>query len=291
MKKPNMRRVYAKARPSRIDAGTRNDVAALTRPEVFDRWNAGLRAAAEPANNVITIFDIIGEDYWSGGGFTAKRASAALRAIGTGDVEVHINSPGGDMFEGIAIYNILRDHPGNVHVKIFGIAASAASVIAMAGDTVEIGAASFLMIHNCWVVAQGNRHDMAETATYLEPFDAAMADVYASRTGQTREQVVQWMDAERYIGGTEAVELGFADSLLPSDFVKEDKEATQAAAKHNAARQAEIAMCSQMSRTDARALIKKLKGTANDAAQHDMLGAVDTQNAALAAALIKTLSK
>jgi ATP-dependent protease ClpP protease subunit len=95
---------------------------------------------------------------------TAKGVAAQLRAIGDRPVEVQINSPGGDMFEGFAIYNVLREHPQAITVKIMGMAASAASIIAMAGDTIEIGAASFIMIHNCEVVAVGNRHDMAETA-------------------------------------------------------------------------------------------------------------------------------
>jgi ATP-dependent protease ClpP protease subunit len=137
----------------------------------------------------------IGEDFWTGGGVTAKKVTAQLRAIGDRPVEVQINSFGGDMFEGIAIYNVLREHPQPVTVKVMGMAASAASIIAMAGDTVEIGAASFVMIHNCWVVAMGNRHDMIETAQWLEPFDFAMRDVYAARTGQKPDAVQKWLDA------------------------------------------------------------------------------------------------
>jgi ATP-dependent Clp protease protease subunit len=85
------------------------------------------------------MYDVIGEDFWSGGGVTVNRVDAALRQIGNQDVEVHINSPGGDMFEGIAIYNRLLEHPGKVTVKVLGLAASAASIIAMAGEEVLIG--------------------------------------------------------------------------------------------------------------------------------------------------------
>ena len=98
------------------------------------RWNSGVKAASED-DNTISILDPIGED-WYGNGVTSKRVSAALRAIGKTDVTVSINSPGGDYFEGLAIYNLLRDHPAKVTVKIVGIAASAASVIAMAADEV-----------------------------------------------------------------------------------------------------------------------------------------------------------
>nr|WP_256372528.1 head maturation protease, ClpP-related [Citrobacter sp. wls829] len=121
------------------------------------------------------------------------------------DVTVNINSPGGDMFEGLAIYNLLRDYEGKVTVKVLGIAASAASIIAMAGDDIQIGRGAFLMIHNCWVYAMGNRHDFAELANSLGPFDSAMADIYAVRSGLDMETVQKLMDAESYIGGSDAI--------------------------------------------------------------------------------------
>lgn len=124
-----------------------------TLPSALDRWNGGIKAAATDDNS-ISVFDVIGQDYW-GEGVTAKRIAGALRAMNGADVTVNINSPGGDMFEGLAIYNLLREYQGKVTVKVLGIAASAASVIAMAGDDIQIGRGAFLMIHNCWVVAMG----------------------------------------------------------------------------------------------------------------------------------------
>src|SRR3546814_20496049 len=112
-------------------------------------------------DNVITMFDSIGEDYWTGGGVTAKKLQSQLRAIGERDIEVHINSYGGDMFEGIACYNVLREHPQTVPVQVMGMAASDASIIAMAGDPIDIGAASFPMIHTSWVMAMGKLHTLA----------------------------------------------------------------------------------------------------------------------------------
>src|SRR5690606_26247503 len=132
--------------------------------------------------------------------------AAALRAMGAGPVTVNVNSPGGDMFEGLAIYNLLREHEGEVTVKVLGLAASAASIIAMAGDTVQIARAGFLMIHNCWVVAQGNRHDLREYAEMMEPFDAAMADIYSARTGLDATEVQKQLDAESWINGSAAIE-------------------------------------------------------------------------------------
>lgn len=152
-----------------------------TLPSALDRWDGGIKAAATDDNN-ISVFDVIGQDYW-GEGVTAKRIAGALRAMNGADVTVNINSPGGDMFEGLAIYNLLREYEGRVTVKVLGIAASAASIIAMAGDDIQIGRGAFLMIHNCWVYAMGNRHDFAELAQSLEPFDTAMADIYGARSG------------------------------------------------------------------------------------------------------------
>ena len=173
----------------------------------MERWNGGIRAARD-GDNSISIFDVIGADYW-GEGVTASRIAGALRSLGGADVTVNINSPGGDMFEGLAIYNLLREYDGKVTVKVLGLAASAASVIAMAGDDVQIGRGAFLMIHNCWVYAMGNRHDLAQIAADMEPFDKAMSDIYQARSGLDAATVEKMMDGETYIGGSDAVAKGF----------------------------------------------------------------------------------
>lgn len=263
MRKPKFK-VMAKDRPGALPVPADRSISAFTKPQVFERWSeeaSGVRAL-EVGDAVITMFDVIGEDWWTGGGITAKKVASQLRAIGDRPVEVQINSPGGDMFEGIAIYNVLREHPSPITVKVMGMAASAASVIAMAGDTIEIGAASFLMIHNCWVMAVGNRHDMAETSEWLEPFDRAMADVYAARTGGDRAKIEQWMDAETYMSGSVAIERGFADALLPSDQVTTDETAKAADRSVNELRATELTLVSAgMTRTQARERINKIKGT------------------------------
>jgi ATP-dependent protease ClpP protease subunit len=247
------------------------DVQAFTKPSVLDKWadeSAGVRALTT-GDNVIAMFDVIGEDFWSGGGVTAKKVAAQLRAIGDRAVEVQINSPGGDMFEGIAIYNVLREHPQPISVKVMGMAASAASIIAMAGDTVEVGAASFIMIHNCWVMAMGNRHDMRETADFLEPFDAAMVDVYAARSGQSPADIKKWMDAETFMSGSMAIERKFADALLPADQTKTD-DAAKASDRHfNELRGAERSfIAAGLPREEARARVDSIRGK-RDAAPVD----------------------
>lgn len=185
-------------------------------PSALDRWNPDVHAAASDEENTISVLEPIGSD-WFGEGVTAKRISGALRAIGKKDVTVTINSPGGDFFEGLAIYNLLRDHPAQVKVKIVGVAASAASVIAMAGDEIQIARAGFLMIHNTWVIAAGDRHTLRDAADWLEPFDAMAADIYAARTGQGTKDIAKMLDRETWIGGADAVDQNFADSLLPAD--------------------------------------------------------------------------
>lgn len=245
----------------RLPEAARPGVQFQLSPSALDRWNPALQAAE--SDNGISIFDVIGHDYWTGEGVTAKRIAAALRAIGADQpVTVNINSPGGDMFEGVAIYNLLREHRGEVTVKVLGIAASAASIIAMAGDRIEIGRPSFFMIHNGWVVAAGNRHELREIAEWMEPFDAAMADVYAARTGIDHDEIVRQMDKETWIGGAAAVEQGFADALLPSDEIKEG-ERTNAAS----VRRLEAALrASGLPRSEAQRLISEFKSSLSDSA-------------------------
>ncbi|HBX07019.1 MAG TPA: peptidase S14 [Leclercia adecarboxylata] len=226
----------------------------------MERWNGGIRAARD-GDNSISVFDVIGADYW-GDGVTASRIAGALRSLNGADITVNINSPGGDMFEGLAIYNLLREYEGKVTVKVLGLAASAASIIAMAGDEVQIGRGAFLMIHNCWLLAMGNRHDFAELAKSLEPFDTAMADIYASRSGLDMDAVLKLMDAESYIGGSEAVEKGFADSLLSADEIADDDESPAAALRKLDALLAKT----DTPRSERRKLLKALSGSKPGAA-------------------------
>lgn len=179
--------------------------------DVLAKWAETAPMAASSDDDTITMFDVIGEDWWTGGGVTAKRISAALRQIGDRDVTVKINSPGGDMFEGIAIYNLLRAHKAKVTVEVLGWAASAASIIAMAGDEIRMGLGTFMMVHNAWGVVIGNRHDMREAADLFDGFDSAIVDVYEARTGLKRAEIEKLMDAETFMGPSEAVEKGFAD--------------------------------------------------------------------------------
>lgn len=264
-------------------------------PMALDRWNSALRAVNdEQADRSIGIYDAIGKDWWTGEGVTAKRVAAALRSLGPGDVTVNINSPGGDMFEGLAIYNLLREHDGHVTVKVVGIAASAAADVAMAGDTIQVARAGFMMIHNGWVIALGNRNELRDVADWLEPFDAVAADIYASRSGQDVKAVAKMMDAETWLGGAAAIDKGFADEFLPSDQVTSDNTA----ANQSAVRRVECALRSAgMPRNAAQKLISEFKSSLRDAAgsgvreatEHGRSDSAIKTTAALAASLTTVL--
>lgn len=285
-------RVMAKARPSALPMPADRKVSAFAPADVYDRWGeeaAGVRAVSQ-GDNVITMFEDIGEDFWSGGGITAKKVASQLRAIGDRPVEVQINSPGGDMFEGIAIYNVLREHPQDITVKVMGMAASAASLIAMAGDRIEIGVSSFIMIHNCWVLAVGNRHDMTAVAEWLEPFDQAMTDLYALRTGTDAKVIAKWMDDEAWMSGTTAIDRGFADALLPADQMKRDADTKAADRQVNELRAMELTLVrAGQSRTKARARINAIKGTPGAAPPHGTPGAADIPLTGALAGLLETI--
>lgn len=252
-------------------------------PALMAKWKAGLRAEDTSGANVISVLDVIGEDWWSGEGVTAKRIGAALRSIKADEVIVDINSPGGDFFEGVAIYNQLRQDPRKITVRVLGLAASAASVIAMAGDEVQIGKAGFLMVHNAWVVAVGNRHDLATAAETMIPFDEAMADVYADKAGVERAVAAGWMDAESWFNGTQAVEMGLADAFLIADVVEDDSKGP------SALRRVDSLLAKQnVSRSERRALLAEIRGTQDAAA--NVTPRADDEWAAFARSLISTLN-
>ncbi|WP_295537532.1 head maturation protease, ClpP-related [uncultured Thioclava sp.] len=255
------------------------------------RWNPEIRAAANGTNDTrtISILDVIGADFM-GNGVTSKRISAALRAMGDGPVTVNINSPGGDFFEGLAIYNLLREHKGEVTVKVIGIAASAASVIAMAGDTVQMARASFLMIHNTWVMAAGDRNALRDVANWLEPFDEAAVSIYGARTGIDAKKLGAMLDKEMWIAGDSAVEQGFADELLSADQL--DTALSNAADLGLAAiRKLDLMLASgiRASKSERRELLAAAKGGKSGAALTGMSGAAVSDWAQEALNKLKTL--
>lgn len=158
----------------------------------------------------ISIYDEIG--FW---GVTAKQFIGDLKAIDATAIKLAINSPGGAVFDALAIYNALRQHPANVEVTIMGVAASAASIIAMAGDTVVMPENAFMMIHNPLNMAYGNADDLREVADVLDKIGASLVGIYAKRTGLPEDEIKALLDAETWLNAEEAVLKGFADELQP----------------------------------------------------------------------------
>ncbi|MEU0978465.1 head maturation protease, ClpP-related [Streptomyces griseus] len=170
-----------------------------------------IRNAADPDEAELLIYDEIG-GWW---GNTPGEIVDELRAVTAPTLRVRINSPGGSVYDGIAIANAIRLHPATVTVQVDGIAASAASVIAMAGDRIVMTPQSQLMIHDASSLCIGNASDMAEMAALLDIQSDNIADAYAARAGGTREEWRERMRAESWYLAAEAVAAGLADEVLP----------------------------------------------------------------------------
>jgi ATP-dependent Clp protease protease subunit len=168
-------------------------------------------AAADGRTADIAIYDEIG--HW---GVTAKDFRDALEALGPVDtINLRINSPGGEVFDGIAVHNMLARSKATVNVTVDGLAASIASLIAMAGDQVTMPENAMMMVHDPSGIVMGTAADMQDMADALDKISTAMAATYARKTGQTPEAIAQIMDAETWLTAAEAKELGFADEVTP----------------------------------------------------------------------------
>lgn len=165
----------------------------------------------------------ISDKTWYGDEVTPKLFKEELQS-GEGDITVWINSPGGDVFAAAQIYNMLMDYKGNVTVKIDGLAASAASVIAMAGTEVQMSPVAMMMIHNPATIAIGDSSEMKKAIDMLDEVKESIMNAYEIKTGLSRSRISHLMDAESWFNAKKAVELGFADKLL---FSKEETEAEE----------------------------------------------------------------
>lgn len=158
---------------------------------------------------------VIAEETWWGDEVTPKAFRDELNSK-SGDITVSLNSQGGDVFAGVSIYNSLKDYKGNVTVKVNGLAASIASVIAMAGDTIIMAPGSMMMVHSPWTFAAGNSDELKKTAGVLDSIEASLVPIYSSRTGMSEEEVIALLKAETWMTPQEAVEKGFADKAEES---------------------------------------------------------------------------
>lgn len=192
------------------------------------------RIRAQSADSLeLDIYDRVGDNWWGDSETSAKAVRAKLRdAKDAKAITVRINSVGGSVIDGLAIYNLLRDHAARVTVHVDAMAASIASVIAMAGDEIIMAEGAFMMIHNPSGVVVGEAADMREFADLLDKMRDVIVDVYTARTGQKRADVLAAVTAETWMTGKEAAELGYATKVVP---MKAQAGAQRAAAAWNVA--------------------------------------------------------
>lgn len=186
------------------------------RSPISSRASVKIKASASaPDTTEVMLYDEIG--YW---GVTAKDFAATLATIATPNILLRINSPGGDVFDGIAMHAAIKAHPSNVVARIEGLAASAASFIALAANSVEIDENAFLMIHNAWGLAIGNKADMADMATTLGKIDGQIAAIYAKKSGKSTDAMAALMDGESdgtWFTAAEAKAEGLVDQIVNGD--------------------------------------------------------------------------
>ena len=170
----------------------------------------------EDDTRTLTLNGTIAEESWFEDDVTPRMFRDELNA-GTGDVVIWINSPGGDCVAASQIYTMLMDYKGHITVKIDGIAASAASVIAMAGTEVLMSPTSLLMIHNPLTVAIGDSEEMQKAIAMLDEVKESIINAYELKTGMSRAKLAHLMDAETWMNANKAIELGFVDGILTDE--------------------------------------------------------------------------
>jgi ATP-dependent Clp protease, protease subunit len=159
----------------------------------------------------IWIYEMIGEDFFSGGGIIADAFRKDLATVKASKIDLHINSPGGDVFDGLAIYNLLKQHPAKITTYIDGIAASIASVIALAGDEVYMAENALFMIHNPRGMVFGESSDMRKRADVLDTARNSISKAYLAKTGKDEQSIFALMDAETWMDASDALDIGFID--------------------------------------------------------------------------------
>ncbi|MGJ0776038.1 head maturation protease, ClpP-related [Faecalicoccus pleomorphus] len=177
-------------------------------------WNWKNQTDEEPsAERVLELYGTIAEESWFDDDITPAMFKEELFA-GSGPITIWINSPGGDVFAAAQIYNMLMDYPYDVTVKIDALAASAASVIAMAGTKVLMSPVAMIMVHNPATIAIGDSDEMQKAIDMLAEVKESIMNAYEIKTGMSRHKISQLMDAETWMNAKEAVKLGFADEIL-----------------------------------------------------------------------------
>lgn len=184
-----------------------------TEAKKFWKWTNQTPTETQPEARTLFLNGTIAEESWFDDDVTPQLFKDELMS-GSGDIVVWINSPGGDCVAAAQIYNMLMDYKGSVTVKIDGIAASAASVIAMAGTKVYVSPVSMIMIHNPMTIAAGDKGEMEKAIAMLESVKDSIINAYEIKTGLSRAKISHLMDAETWMDANAAIEMGFADEIL-----------------------------------------------------------------------------
>ena len=174
----------------------------------FRRTNANFRVAVTDTSAEIMLYDEIG---WLG--VTAAQFKQELDAITVPNITLRVNSPGGEIFDSLAIFNAIREHPATVTARVDGLAASMASVIALAADRVEMADNAFYMIHNPWSLVVGNAADMRKEADILDKVTGSLLSIYGEKTGLPEDELQALLGAETWFTAAEALEAGFVDAV------------------------------------------------------------------------------
>lgn len=253
------------------------DVRAFQRPtwlafeapqQSVEQFDPSMVAAESEDDTVIALYGQIGVDPFSSVDNSERRISRALRAIGKKDISVNINSPGGNFFSGLAIYNLLRMHPAKVTVNVIGMAGSAASVVAMAGDEILMADGAQIMVHNGSGVIVGNKFDTAEATEILTEIDAGMAEIYAARAGVEVSEAAKWMDRGKgsgtFFNVSRALETGLATGKMDRAAVVACAEEPKPAPAERVLENALITGCN-MSPKEAKAYVSNFKAGTRDA--------------------------
>jgi ATP-dependent protease ClpP protease subunit len=183
----------------------------ITNRSPFNRTTPDLRIVRNDASEDtadVFLYEEIG--FW---GIDAQTFTKELRALDVSTIHLHVNSPGGSVFDGMAIANALREHKARIVVHIDALAASIASVIALAGDEIIMADNAFFMIHNAWTIIMGNAADLRKEAALLDKIDGAIVNEYVKQTGQEVDVIKEWMAEEKWFDAQEALDAGFIDSI------------------------------------------------------------------------------
>lgn len=166
----------------------------------------------ENDETILTIYGDIGESWWYES-TSAGDIDRALKEVKTSNITVRLNSPGGDAFDGITIYNRLKDHSAKVKIIVDGWACSAASIIAMAADELIMNTGSMMMVHEAWTIKAGSKSELQKTVDMMAKLDESLLDIYMMKAQCTRDEMKQFVDNETWFTADEAIELGFATKV------------------------------------------------------------------------------